>query len=200
MVQSHLNWSSGLAGVLWIPLLFFWGRAPVLFWIVLSSTCFALGCTLAPNFETYYAMRALEGITATAGQTAGLAFIQDIFFFHERARKIGIWTAVFLGSPYLGPLFGNFMVIGTGYWRSVFWLIFAMGCFNMVLILAFLDETWYRRDLDREKQPARGSRIWRVVGLWQFRVHHGYFGTVSRSGRRLWSVLLKPIILPIMVF
>ena len=56
------------------------------------------------------------------------------------------------------------------------------------------------RDLDQEKQPALGNRIWRVIGLWQLRVHHDYFGTVTKSGRRLWSVLLKPIIIPIMVF
>ena len=86
-------------------------------------------------------MKALQGLVLTAGQTAGLAFIQDMFFFHEHARKIGIWTAVFLTSPYCGPLFANFIIAGTGMWRNVYWLVFGLGCLNLILVFLFLDET-----------------------------------------------------------
>jgi len=183
-----------------MPFLFFWGRAPVLFWVVLSGTFFTLGCTLAPSFNVYYAMKALQGFTLTAGQTSGLAFIQDMFFFHEHAKKIGIWTAVFLASPYFGPLFANFIIAGTGSWRDVYWLVFGTGCLSVISVVCFLDETWYRRDIIQEKQPARGHRILRIVGLWQIRVHFGYFGTFAKSCQRLLSVFLKPIMIPIMIY
>ena len=183
-----------------MPFLFFWGRAPTHFWVVLLGTFFSLGCTLAPSFEVYYAMKALQGFFLTAGQTSGLAFIQDMFFFHEHARKIGIWTAMFLASPYFGPLFANFIISGTGWWRGVYWLLFGLGCLNLVALLCFLDETWYRRDIPLDDQPANGPRILKVVGVWQIRAHHGYFGTVLGSYQRLLSVLTKPIILPVMVY
>ena len=183
-----------------MPFLFFWGRAPTVFWVVLSGTFFGLGCTLAPSFEVYYGMKALQGFTLTAGQTAGLAFIHDMFFFHEHARKIGIWTAVFLASPYFGPLFANFIIAGTGSWRGVYWLIFGLGCLNLATLVCFLDETWYRRDIRPGDQPARGARIWRIIGIWQIRVHHGYFGTIWGSCLRLFAVLIKPIILPVMMY
>jgi MFS family permease len=183
-----------------MPFLFFWGRAPLLFWTVFSGTLFTLGCTLAPTFEVYYGMKALQGFTLTAGQTCGLAFIQDMFFFHEHARKIGIWTALFLASPYFGPLFANFIIAGTGSWPNVYWLIFGIGCINLLMMFAFLDETWYRRDILPESQPNRGNRLLRIVGLWQFRVHKVYFGGVIRSYRRLVAVFLKPIILPLLIY
>jgi MFS family permease len=171
-----------------------------MFWSVGAGTIFTLGCTLASKFDTYYAMKALQGFTFTAGQTSGLAFIQDTFFFHEQARKIGIWTSFFLASPYFGPLFANFILAGTGSWRAVFWLTFAIGCLAIVLMLLFLDETWYRRDIPTSRQPARGTRLLRLIGVWQVRNHGGYFGTVYEGVRRVLAVLLKPIMPLIMLY
>lgn len=183
-----------------MPFLYFWGRAPLLFWVVVAGTFFTLGCTLAPSFRVFYGMKALQGFTLAAGQTCGLAFIQDMFFLHEIARKIGIWTTCFIGSPYAGPLFANFIIAGTGSWQNVFWLIFGLGCLNILLIGLFVDETWYRRNISMELQPRRGIRLGRVVGLWQIKVHSGYFGTVWASCQRMITVLLKPIMIPIMIY
>lgn len=33
---------------------------------------------------------------------------KDMFYFHEHARKIGLWVCVFLTAPYTGPLLGKF--------------------------------------------------------------------------------------------
>lgn len=171
-----------------------------MFWVLLSGTMFSLGCVLAPSFNVYYGMKALQGLTLTVGQTSGLAFIHDMFFFHEQARKIGIWTCVFLASPYFGPLFANFIIAGTGSWRAVYWLIFAICCFNMVCIGLFLDETWYRRDIPISEQPARGNRLLRIIGIWQIRHHNGYFSPVGRSVRRVVVTFLKPTILALLIY
>lgn len=171
-----------------------------MFWAAVAGTMFTLGCTLAPNFNTYYAMKALQGFTLTAGQTSGLAFIQDTLFFHEQARKIGIWTSFFLASPYFGPLFANFILAGTGSWRAVFWLTFAIGCLAVGSMLLFLDETWYRRDIPKSRQPLRGTRLLRVIGVWQVRNHNGYFGTVYEAAARVFAVLFKPIMPLIMLY
>ena len=159
-----------------------------------------MACAIAPSFQVYYGVKALQGLTLTVGQTIGLAFIHDTFFFHEQARKIGIWSAVFLASPYFGPLFASFILDGTGSWRAVYWLIFALGCFNLVLMALFLDETSYRRDIPITDQPPRGSRLLRIIGIWQIRHHHGYFYTAARSVQRLVVTILKPIVLPIFVY
>lgn len=140
------------------------------------------------------------GFTLTGGQTIGLAFIQDMYYFHQQARKIGIWTALFLASPYCGPLFGYFIVGKTGEWRPTYWMTFGLGCGILVLILLFADETWYRRDIPQEQQPDRGRRLERILGLWQLRHHTGYFMPASQAYRRTIGLFVKPIITPILVF
>ncbi len=194
------NLYRGLGGLFWIPFIYFWGRAPVLFWTTLAGTMFTLGATLAHSFSVYYGMRALMAFMLTAGQTIGLAFIQDMFFFHQHAQKIGIWTALFLVSPYCGPLFGNFIISGTNSWRAVYWTVFGLGCGTLALIILFIDEPWYRRDIPMENQPIPSNRLMRLLGIWQIQNHTGYYLTVATSCRRLTYILFKPIIIPIMIY
>ncbi|GAB7348120.1 hypothetical protein MBLNU459_g6138t1 [Dothideomycetes sp. NU459] len=191
----------GVGGLLYIPLIYTWGRAPVLFWTTLCGTLFTLACCLAHSFPVFYGFRALMGVSLTACQTIGLSFIKDMFFFHEHARKIGVWAAMFLLAPYFAPLLGNFIIGGTGEWRPVFWMVFGVCCLDLVLIVLFADETWYRRDLEREKQPARGNRLMRLVGVWQIGQRRGgYFMSLGQALRRYSSVLIKPIIVPTLFY
>lgn len=145
-------------------------------------------------------MRALVGLVAQAALTSGLAFIQDMFFFHEHTRKIGIWAAVFLFAPYFGPLWGNFIVAGTGNWRIVQWIVFVVGALNIILMILFLDEPWYRRDIPAINQPARGHRIFRLLGTWQLRVHRQYFDSLGKSILRLILVAVRPVVFLIFIY
>ena len=147
-------------------------------------------------------MRALMGFFFTAGQTVGLAFIQDIFFLHEHARKIGFWAWIHLMAPYAAPMFGNFIISGTGNWRIVFWIVFAVASWQLVLIVLFADETWYRRDIEIDSQPRREarSRPLRIIGTWQIQNHSGYFMDFTDAVRRVTKLVTRPIILPIMFY
>ena len=122
-----------------------------------------------------------------------------MFFFHEHARKIGLWVALFFLSPYCGPFFGNFIINGTGQWRPVFWLVFALCCVELVLIVLFADETWYRREIAAGSQPSRGTRMMRLIGVWQLQ-NHDYFLPVGRATRRLAAVFLKYVIPLVMIY
>ncbi len=173
----------------------FWGRAPVLFWTCICGTLFTLGATLAPNFEVHYAMRATMGLFLTAPQTISIAYIKDIFFFHEHARKIGLWACLYISSPYAGPLFANFIVGATGEWKIVLWLCVAICLFQLVLIVLVLDESYYNRTIPTEGQPPRGSRLMRVVAIWQIKNHTGYFYTFTGAISRLVATITKPALL-----
>jgi MFS family permease len=179
---------------------YFWGRAPVLFWTTLAGTLFTLGICITRDFSTFYALRALQGFTFSSVQGIGLAFIKDMFFFHEHARKIGIWETIFLASPYLGPPFGNFIISGTGSYDGVWWLAFGTCCLDLLLIILFADETLYKRDVPLSDQPSRGSRLLRTVGVWQLSVKKGYFLSIAESYRHLWSIFIKPIMIPCMIY
>jgi MFS family permease len=195
---------SGIGGLFWIVLASFWGRAPVMFWSTLTGTLFTLACAVATNFRIFYGFRAMMGFTLIAYQVVGLACVKDMFYFHEHARKIGIWVAIFILSPYLGPFFANFIVAGTGDWRAVFWLVFGICCLDLVLILLICDETYYERTVPIDQQPPRPqtllARLSRVLGIWQIQHHTGYFKTASHACKRLLSTFLKPIVVPAMLY
>ncbi|KEF53283.1 uncharacterized protein A1O9_10731 [Exophiala aquamarina CBS 119918] len=194
----------GVSGIVWMPLLNAWGRIPVLFWSSVLGLFFTLGGVLAPNFPTHYAMRILKGITQSTGQTIGLAFIEDCFFFHEHARKIGIWYAIYISSPFLAPMFANFIIGETAEWHTIFWCVFAWAAALLCMILAFGDESYYNRMVPVDQQPPRGkghvNRLLRVIGVWQLMHHSNYFSTIASSYLRLFEVFLKPVIMLTMLF
>lgn len=187
-----------------MPLINCWGRIPVLFWASVLGFFFTLGAVLAPNFPVHYAMRTLQGVTQSTGQTIGLAFIQDCFFFHEHARKIGVWYAIYICSPFLSPMFGNFIIGKTANWHTIFWCIIGWSAFLICMILTFGDETYYNRSVPVDQQPPRGkgqlNRLLRVTGVWQIQHHSNYFATILSSYIRLLEVFLKPVILLTMLF
>ena len=195
----------GASGIVWMPLFNYWGRIPVLFWSSLMGLFFTLGCVLAPTFNVYYALRALQGLTQSVGQTVGLAFIKDMFFLHEHARKIGIWYSIFILSPVCGPLFGNFIMGGLEDWHPIFWLVFAWSSYLLCMIICFGDESYWNRTVPLEQQPERRSgqvhRLLRVVGIWQARTHRRpYYPELQRCYSRLLETFLKPVIPLSMIF
>lgn len=197
---------SAIGGIFWIIISTWWGRGPALFWSTLSGCAFTIACTVTHNYSVYYAFRVLMGFSFCAFQIVGLACIKDMFYFHEHARKIGIWTyGVFL-TPYLGPMFSNFIIAGThGRWRVAFWLVFAVGALDMILIMLISDETYYDRTIPPEKQPARPKtfkgRMSRLLGIWQIQNHDAAgFYRISHAVTRLVKTFLKPIMIPCMIY
>ena len=138
------------------------------------------------------AARILNGFFSTIAQVSGLIFIQDIFFFHERARKINIWAAFFVMSPYMGPLLAAFMLT-TQRWPIPFWVYTAMTASAFLLICAFLPESYYDRRIPAAEQPSTGNRLTSLTGIAQWRSRH-LRNTFGQACWRTVSVLLKPTV------
>lgn len=175
-----------------------------MFWSTVTGAFFTLACAVTDSFPVYYGFRAMMGLTLTAYQVVGLACVKDMFYHHEHARKIGIWAAIFILSPYLGPFLANFMIADLGDWRPVMWLVFAMCIADIAFIILVCDETYYERGIPIPEQPPRpqtfAGRLSRIVGVWQIQHHDGYFKTGWHSCSRLFSTFLKPIIIPSMLY
>ena len=75
----------GAGGVIVVALSAFFGRLPVLFWFLLLACGTAIWCAAATGFQSFMAARILNGFFSTVAQGGGLMFIQDMFYFHERA-------------------------------------------------------------------------------------------------------------------
>lgn len=94
----------GTGGLLAVILSNSFGRLPALFWMLVHSVIFAILCTAAQDFNTFMAARILNGFFSAPAQATGMMFIKDMFFFHEQVRKVNLWTAFFILSPYVGPI------------------------------------------------------------------------------------------------
>ncbi|KAL8705629.1 MAG: hypothetical protein Q9201_001266 [Fulgogasparrea decipioides] len=145
----------------------------------------AAWCAAATSFESYMAARILNGFFSIVAQAGGLMFIQDIFFFHEHPRKINIWSGAIIVSPYLGPLITAF-IINKLKWPVAFWVFTAFTALCWLLVVGFMDETIYNRNIPRERQPVPKSRLLRLVGVEQWRSR--------RTRQSFGQAIMRPII------
>ncbi|CAD0100111.1 unnamed protein product [Aureobasidium mustum] len=148
----------GAGGVFVVALSAWAGRLPVLFYFLVLATATAAWCAAATTFESFMAARILNGFFSTVAQGGGLMFIFDMFFFHERARKINIWAAFIILSPYMGPMLTAF-IITTQKWPIAFWVYFVMG----TRLQQILGISQYRSRHLRNSFGQACSRPFRVI-------------------------------------
>ncbi|CAE6441940.1 unnamed protein product [Rhizoctonia solani] len=170
------NWSIfllGPGGVLAVILISSFGRLPVLFWSQVLGLGFLIGCTVAPTLTVFAVTRCLQSFFSTAPQVVGLYFIKDIFFWHQEARKVNIWTFSFVVSPFLGPFLFGFLVE-----RQTWRWAYGIGCIYsglvLLLIIFFLDESMYdRKYFPAPAPPTKGLRyrIETLIGITGFKMY-----------------------------
>ncbi|KAJ3572940.1 hypothetical protein NPX13_g4880 [Xylaria arbuscula] len=171
----------------------YFGRLPVMFYFLVIALATAAWCAGATNFESFETARILNGFFSTVSQVNGLIFIQDMFFFHERARKINLWASFFVLSPYLGPLLAAFQ-IATKPWPTPFWVYTAETTLAVVLTVLFVEETYYDRRIPQAEQPDRGNRVTSLLGIAQWR-SRGRRNTFFQAFMRPVRVISKPTVL-----
>ncbi|KAF2851658.1 MFS general substrate transporter [Plenodomus tracheiphilus IPT5] len=185
----------GLCGLIWVPMSSYWGRAPVIFWTSIIGFAFTLGTPLCKEYSDFFVIRCFGAAFLTGAQTVSLAFLKDMFYFHERARKIGLWACLYICSPYIGPMLGNFVVGKTHKWQDPYWMCVGVAGLQLILNFLFIDETWFNRKVPTASQPARPQtfqgRMFRLTGIWQLQ-NHSYFSTFLDTYKSLVYIILQP--------
>jgi nitrate/nitrite transporter NarK len=92
-------------------------------------------------------------------------------------------------SPYLGPLLAAF-IITTQEWNWAFGVYAIETALCLIAIVLFVDETYYDRRIPMASQPARGSKLMRLIGVsqWRSRALRNSFG---HAMLRPWILLSK---------
>jgi MFS family permease len=99
-----------------------------------------LGAALSPSYIGFTVCRTLQGLFNTAPQVIGLSMIHDMFFFHERARKVNLWAFSFLCGPFLGAFISALLVQKLS-WRAVFGILAGLHGLSILVIILFGEET-----------------------------------------------------------
>lgn len=109
----------GVGSVIASPTAILFGKRPVYLAgaLLLIGTCIWAG--YSSSFPSLIAARVIQGIAVSPVECLPSATIAEIFFLHERAYRIGIYTLLLLGGKNLVPLVSA-AIIGRFGWRWVF--------------------------------------------------------------------------------
>lgn len=145
----------GLGSVVMSPTAILFGKRPV---YLLGAVLFVISgvwCAVSPNYPSLVVARVFQGFAVSPVECLPSATIAEIYFLHERAYRVGIYTLLLLGGKNLVPL-ASAAVIGSLGWRWVFWIVAIIvgGC--AILLFFFVPETfWDRTPRPRKKRPQR---------------------------------------------
>jgi hypothetical protein len=110
----------GIGSVIFSPTAILFGKRPVWLFSSILFILTSIWCALSPTFTSLVLARIFQGISVSPVECLPSATIAEIFFLHERAFRIGIYTLLLLGGKNLIPLVSAAIIQSMG-WRWVFW-------------------------------------------------------------------------------
>jgi hypothetical protein len=112
----------GIGSVIFSPTAILYGKRPVYLFSVVLFILSSVWCALSTTFTSLILARIFQGISVSPVECLPSATIAEIFFLHERAFRIGIYTLLLLGGKNLTPLVAAAIIQSFG-WRWVFWCV-----------------------------------------------------------------------------
>lgn len=142
----------GVGSVLFSPTAILYGKRPVYLASAVMFIVTSVWCALAPTYAQLATARVFQGISVSPVECLPSATIAEIFFLHERAFRVGIYTLLLLGGKNLVPLVSAVIIQAKG-WRWVFWVVTMVAAFGLAILFLFVPETFW----DRTPRPkSRG--------------------------------------------
>ncbi|KAK2872120.1 hypothetical protein FQN49_002547 [Arthroderma sp. PD_2] len=162
----------GLGSVVMSPTAILFGKRPV---YIAGATMFiisAVWCAVSPSYVSLVIARIFQGLAVSPVECLPSATIAEIYFLHERAYRVGIYTLLLLGGKNLIPLVSAAITNSLG-WRWIFWIVAITISFGAILVFFFVPETfWDRTPRPRAKRPTMRRSVSDLV--------HGIRGRSSR--------------------
>ncbi|KAL8645258.1 MAG: hypothetical protein Q9210_006811 [Variospora velana] len=154
----------GLGCVVTSPTAILFGKRPVYLVCIILFILSSVWCALSPNYPSLVVARIFMGMAVSPVECLPSATIAEIFFLHERAYRLGIYTLLLLSGKNLIPLVSAAIIEGLNSWRWVFWIVAIVIGFCFFLMFFFVPETfWDRTPRPREKRPKSTFRT--ISGL-----------------------------------
>lgn len=148
----------GVGSVFASPTAILYGKRPVYLCGAVLFILSAVWCAESKSFISLLIGRIFQGIAVSPVECLPSATIAEIYFLHERAFRIGIYTLLLLSGKNLVPLVSAAIIQSLG-WRWVFWVVALVVGLCLVLLFFFVPETfWDRTPGPKSHNSARSSR------------------------------------------
>lgn len=119
----------------------------------------------AQSFGSLMGSRVLIGIGMSPTESLPSASIAEIYFAHERAYRLGIYTFLLLGGKNLVPLLSGFVFQNLNrHW--LFWILTIILGMNFALMFFFAPETFWNRTPTpnkRSQEETAAAREYKIT-------------------------------------
>lgn len=110
----------GIGSVVASPTAILFGKRPVYLVSIILFLISSVWCAVSPNYSSLVVARIFQGLAVSPVECLPSATIAEIFFLHERAYRLGIYTLLLLSGKNLVPLVSAAIIQGLS-WQWVFW-------------------------------------------------------------------------------
>jgi len=110
----------GLGSIVASPTAILFGKRPVYLAGIILFVISSVWCAVSPSYASLVVARIVMGLAVSPVECLPSATIAEIFFLHERAFRLGIYTLLLLGGKNLIPLVSAAIIQGLS-WQWVFW-------------------------------------------------------------------------------
>jgi len=115
------------------------GRITTIKWGLGVFVLASIGCAFAPNVETLWFFRALQGISGGAGNVVARAMVRDLFEGAQAQRVMATVQMLFGIAPAIAPIIGG-VLLGI-YWQAIFIFLAFYSAFSLWAAIRYLPET-----------------------------------------------------------
>ncbi|KAK3689179.1 major facilitator superfamily domain-containing protein [Podospora appendiculata] len=141
---NYPNLAFGFSSLVLVPLYKKIGRRPVMLFSIFAYAIGIIAASQATTFGGLMGARVVHAFFSGVCEALPVQLVNDIFFIHERGKKLGWYTvALCLGAT--GPMFSGFMLAAGFSWNLFFYVEFAFAGALLLLAFFFVEETRYTR-------------------------------------------------------
>lgn len=115
------------------------GRLAAIRWGLGIFALASIGCAFAPNVETLWFFRAVQGMSAGAGNVVARAMVRDLFEGVAAQRVMAQVQMIFGLAPAVAPIIGGFL-LGI-HWQAIFIFLFIYALLALLASNLLLKET-----------------------------------------------------------
>jgi MFS transporter, DHA1 family, multidrug resistance protein len=115
------------------------GRITTIKWGLGVFILASIGCAFAPNVETLWFFRALQGVSGGAGNTVARAMVRDLFEGPQAQRVMATVQMLFGIAPAVAPIIGG-VLLGIN-WQFIFIFLAIYASLSLWAAVKFLPET-----------------------------------------------------------
>jgi MFS transporter, DHA1 family, multidrug resistance protein len=115
------------------------GRISAIKWGLGLFVIASIGCALAPNVETLWFFRVLQGIAGGAGNVVARAMVRDLFEGAQAQRVMATVQMLFGIAPAVAPIIGGWL-LGI-HWQAIFVFLALYAAISLLAALRYLPET-----------------------------------------------------------